>query len=73
MKRRLGVSHDYERKTMNLRCLRQAANFTQDQLSGLPIDLSADWSQIALSRRISELYAQNVAAPDTRAMGWNPG
>jgi len=53
---------------MNLRCLRQAANFTQDQLSGLPIDLSADWSQIALSRRISELYAQNVAAPDTRAM-----
>jgi hypothetical protein len=53
---------------MNLRALRQAADPATDELATLAVDLRAEWSQIGLSRRLSDLYADNVASPGTREM-----
>jgi hypothetical protein len=53
---------------MNLRALRQAADPTTAELATLNVDLRAEWSQIGLSRRLSDLYAENVTSSGTRQM-----
>jgi SAM-dependent methyltransferase len=53
---------------MNVRCLEQTSQIDADPFDALPISLSAEWTQIQLSRRITDLYATNATARNTREM-----